>query len=102
MLSKYFHQISPIILDSNNVLEDEYFDGLDAYREATEKKEISLRVNSSQYASPSSWRKDLEYIKKRRFINSQGSMNTVKIFADGVIEAGTGALLDPYLGCHQC
>lgn len=81
--------------------EENYFDGLDAYREATEKKEISLRVNSSQYVSPSSWRKDLKYIKNRRFINSQGSMNTVKIFADGVIEAGTGALLDPYVGTNN-
>ena len=65
------------------------------------RKEISLRVNSSQYVSPSSWRKDLKYIKNRRFINSQGSMNTVKIFADGVIEAGTGALLDPYVGTNN-
>ena len=81
--------------------EEDYFDGLDAYREATENKEISLRVNSSQYVSPSSWRKDLKYIKTRRYINSQGSMNTVKIFADGVIEAGTGALLDPYVGTNN-
>ena len=81
--------------------EENYFDGLDAYREATENKEISIRVNSSQYASPLSWRKDLKHIKNRRFINSQGSMNTVKIFADGVIEAGTGALLDPYVGTNN-
>ena len=81
--------------------EEDYFDGLDAYREATKNQEISLRVNSSQYASPSSWRKDLKHIKNRRFINSQGSMNTVKIFADGVIEAGTGALLDPYVGTNN-
>ena len=75
-----------------------YFDGLDAYREATKNQKITLRVNASQYVSPSTWRKDLEYIKNRRFINSQGLMNTVKIFADGVIEAGTGALLEPYVG----
>lgn len=81
--------------------EENYFDGLDAYREATKNREISLRVNSSQYASPLSWRKDLKHIKNRRFINSQGSMNTVKIFADGVIEAGTGALLDPYVGTNN-
>ena len=81
--------------------EENYFDGLDAYREATKNQEISLRVNSSQYASPLSWRKDLKHIKNRRFINSQGSMNTVKIFADGVIEAGTGALLDPYVGTNN-
>ena len=78
-----------------------YFDGLDAYREATNNQEISLRVNASQYASPSTWREDLKKIKNRRFINSQGSMNTIKIFADGVIEAGTGALLDPYEGTNN-
>ena len=80
---------------------ESYFDGLDAYREATKNQEISLRVNASQYASPSTWRKDIENIKNRKFINSQGSMNTVKIFADGVIEAGTGALLDPYIGTNN-
>lgn len=78
-----------------------YFDGLDAYREATENKEISLRVNGSQYVSPLTWRKDIKNIKNRRFNNSQGSMNTVKIFADGVIEAGTGALLEPYVGTNN-
>ena len=81
--------------------EEDYFDGLDAYREATKNQQISIRVNSSQYASPSSWRKDLKYIKNRRFSNSQGSMNTIKIFADGVVEAGTGALLDPYVGTNN-
>ena len=74
------------------------YDGLDSYREATLDKEISMRVAASQYANPGSWKDDLTRIKKRRFANELGAMNTVKIFADGVIEGGTAALLEPYIG----
>ena len=74
------------------------YDGLDSYREATFDKKISMRVAASQYASPEFWKDDLTQMKKRRFANELGIMNTVKIFADGVIEGGTAALLEPYLG----
>ena len=74
------------------------YDGLDSYREATLDKKISMRVAVSQYANPESWKDDLTNLKKRRFANELGVMNTVKIFADGVIEGGTAALLDAYLG----
>jgi hypothetical protein len=74
------------------------YDGLDSYREATLHKKISMRVAASQYARPEFWKDDLTQMKKRRFANELGIMNTVKIFADGVIEGGTAALLEPYLG----
>ena len=74
------------------------YDGLDCYRKATSEKNISLRVAASLYAHPNSWREDLAQIKKRRFDNEFGMMNTIKIFSDGVIEGGTAALIDPYLG----
>ena len=74
------------------------YDGLDSYREATLDKKISMRVAVSQYANPESWKDDLRQMKKRRFANELGVMNTVKIFSDGVIEGGTAALLEPYLG----
>ena len=74
------------------------YDGLDSYRKATRENNISLRVAASLYAHPNSWREDLVQIKKRRFENEFGMMNTVKIFADGVIEGGTAALIEPYLG----
>ena len=74
------------------------YDGLDSYRKATSENNISLRVAASLYAHPNSWREDLVQIKKRRFENEFGMMNTVKIFADGVIEGGTAALIEPYLG----
>ena len=74
------------------------YDGLDSYREATFDKKISMRVAASQYARPAFWKDDLTQMKKRRFANELGTMNTVKFFADGVIEGGTAALLEPYLG----
>ena len=77
------------------------YDGLDSYREATFDKEISMRVAASQYADPESWKDDLTQMKERRFDNELGVMNTVKIFADGVIEGGTAALLEPYLGTND-
>ena len=82
---------------SNDSIRGSY-DGLDSYREATFDKKISMRVAVSQYANPESWKDDLTNLKKRRFANELGVMNTVKIFADGVIEGGTAALLEPYLG----
>ena len=78
------------------------YDGLDSYREETFNKKISIRVAASQYANPESWKNDLKQIKERRFSNELGAMNTVKIFADGVIEGGTAALLEPYLGTDDC
>ena len=82
---------------SNDSIRGSY-DGLASYREATFDKKISMRVAVSQYANPESWKDDLTNLKKRRFANELGVMNTVKIFADGVIEGGTAALLDAYLG----
>ncbi len=74
------------------------YDGYTAYKNATQNKNITLRVNATQYVYPQSWRKDLEKIKSMRYVNELGSMNTVKIFSDGVIEGGTASLLEPYIG----
>ena len=74
------------------------YDGLDAYREAAIDKQISLRVAASQYAYSKSWQDNLEQMKARRYSNELSGMNTVKFFADGVIEGRTAALLEPYLG----
>ena len=77
------------------------YDGLDAYRDATAQKQIALRLATTQYANARSWRTDLKAMKKRRFNNELGKMNSVKIFADGVIEGGTAALLEPYVGTED-
>jgi predicted amidohydrolase YtcJ len=74
------------------------YDGLDAYRVATAGKQISLRVAASQNANSKSWKNDLKQMKQRRFSNELGWMNTVKLFADGVIEGGTAAQQAVYGG----
>lgn len=81
--------------------ESKNYDGIEAYKSATENHLISLRVFASLYCQPESWRDDLNIIKSRRYANDLGEMNTVKIFADGVIEGGTAALLEPYLGTND-
>ena len=64
-------------------------------------KTVPMRVSASLYANPNSWRDDLVRIKKLRYENEFGLMNTVKIFADGTIEGGSAALNDPYEGTEN-
>ncbi len=85
---------------SNDSIHGSY-DGLDSYREGTLNKKISIRVAASLYAFPETWKSDFINLKNRRFNNDLGTMNTVKIFSDGVIEGGTAALLEPYLGTND-
>ena len=84
-----------------NIFKKINYDGLDAYKEATKNKSITLRVHATQYVYPKTWKKDLEFIKSRQFKNEMGIMQTVKIFIDGVIEGGTAALLEPYVGTNN-
>ena len=77
------------------------YDGLDAYREFSNNKDASIRVAASQYAHPTLWREHLPIIKKRKYDNDFGSMNIIKFFIDGVIEGGTAAMIEPYLGTNN-
>ena len=76
-------------------------DGLMHYLKESRNRSTTLRISASQYAYPNSWRNDLEKIKKLRYENEFGFMNTVKIFADGTIEGGSAALNDPYEGTNE-
>ncbi len=65
-----------------------------------------VRVNAdlALWADPNTWREQLDaFVEARRQIESKGQQritaNTVKFFADGVIESATGALLEPYCDC---
>ena len=69
---------------------------IDAYRNATKNNKISLRVESSFVVYPDTWKQDIIKLKKNRFKNNFGSLNTIKIYADGVIEGGTASLFVPY------
>jgi len=60
---------------------------------------LSVRVNIALRAEPAEWRDQLAQFVEARALaqgDPQVSARTVKIFADGVIEAGTAAMLEPY------
>lgn len=63
---------------------------------------LSVRTNLAFVLEPGTWREALPRVREQRAeVEAAGlplmlSGRTVKFFADGVIEAGTGALLEPY------
>jgi predicted amidohydrolase YtcJ len=73
------------------------------YREADRKGLLTARVTGALYADPegslSEVMKQLTYFEKtrREYQGKYFSPTAVKIFADGVIESETAALLQPYL-----
>jgi len=79
-------------------------DALSAWATAAETGRTSIRANLAFLASPASWRRDLDAARSgraelRRRAPGRVTGHTVKFFADGVIEAGTGAVIEPYVGC---
>lgn len=65
---------------------------------------LRIRVNLGLWADPNAWRDQLTgFTASRDLIEAQSSdllsCNAVKFFADGIIEAGTGALSEPYCDC---
>jgi len=72
---------------------------LDAYNELDRRGELTARVVAAQHFDPSAGESQVATLVARRGHYSKGrlSAEAVKIFADGVIEAQTAALLEPYL-----
>jgi len=72
---------------------------LEAYAELDRRGELKARVLASIYVDPAKGGAQVDtLIAKRRHYQSKNlRANAVKIFADGVIEAQTAALLEPYL-----
>jgi predicted amidohydrolase YtcJ len=70
------------------------------YLEAAEAGRLSVRVNVALRAEPETWKRQVPVFEEAR-ASTDGhpdvSARTVKFFADGVIEMGTGAMLEPYL-----
>lgn len=64
---------------------------------------LTVRSNLAFRADPDRWRSQLtDFPRRRTRVHAAGhddllTANTVKFFADGVIENGTAALLEPYL-----
>lgn len=74
---------------------------VETYLEAARQDLLGLRFNLAFYADPRHFTDQLEWMtESRRRVSELDSphlsANTVKFFADGVIENETGALLEPY------
>ncbi len=74
---------------------------VDTYLAAAERDVLRMRFNLALYADPRHFDSQVDaYADARRRVAAAGSplltANTVKFFADGVIENETGALLAPY------
>ncbi len=77
-----------------------------AYLAAAASGRLSTRVNVALRAEPGRWAGQLPDFRAARELvsgSAEVSVRTVKFFADGVIEMGTGAMLEPYLDApHSC
>ena len=74
---------------------------LDAYLALAGSGELPVRAGLALRADPLRWRDQLEeFAAARDRVGAEGCgqvrVGTVKFFADGVVEGGTAALLDPY------
>jgi len=77
------------------------------YVAAARRDALRMRVNLALYADPRHFSEQVrQFDESRRLVEQAGSplltANTVKFFADGVVENETGALLEPYCsGMHS-
>lgn len=86
------------------------FDELDVYADGARRGLLTCRVNAAFKADPLAWTQQRSgFLEARRGLEADVvasawvSARTVKFFADGVIEAGTGFLLEPYEDApHSC
>lgn len=74
---------------------------VETYLSASEQKRLKLRFNLALYADPRHFSRQLpEMVSARDRVSELDdpllSAQTVKFFADGVVENETGALLEPY------
>jgi predicted amidohydrolase YtcJ len=77
---------------------------VDGWIAAAASGDLAFRVDLGLWSDPNTWRDQLDgFVESRRRVQQADSplltANTVKFFADGVIESGTGALLEPYCDC---
>ncbi|OFE16228.1 amidohydrolase [Humibacillus sp. DSM 29435] len=75
---------------------------LEAYLAAAQADRLPIRFNLALYADPRHWPGTLEVLiegreQVRRLGHPLLTANTVKFFADGVVENATAALLEPYM-----
>lgn len=72
---------------------------LATYARLDRENALNLRVSAAQHTFKGMSENDFDKLVERakNYSGSNLKINTVKIFADGVIETGTAALLSPYL-----
>jgi len=72
---------------------------LNAFRDLESREQLTLRVVAALRTDPRKSDEQVAGLVERRakFSGQRIRANAAKIFADGVIESGTAALLDPYL-----
>jgi predicted amidohydrolase YtcJ len=76
---------------------------LKAYAELDRRGQLTARVNVALYANPAKGLEQIAGLKelRRKYQGHNLRVNSVKIFADGVIEPHTAALLEPYTGLGE-
>lgn len=70
-----------------------------AYKMLSQSGELTMRVRGAYVTDPEKGPEQIKSFVDARFIDNENDLfqiNTVKIFADGVIEGGTAYLLEPY------
>ncbi len=77
---------------------------VDSWLAAAEQGILDFRADLGLWCDANTWRDQLDHFTSTRESVAQAapgrlSATTVKFFADGVIESGTGALLEPYCDC---
>lgn len=74
---------------------------VDGYLAAARQQALVVRTNLALRADPDRWREQLSWFEAVRaeveaLADPLLSVRTVKFFADGVVEGGTAAMLEPY------
>jgi predicted amidohydrolase YtcJ len=77
---------------------------VDAWLAAVDAGVVAFRADLGMWCDPNTWRDQRAHFtsaRERVATHAAGRLTatTVKFFADGVIESGTGALLEPYCDC---
>jgi predicted amidohydrolase YtcJ len=77
---------------------------VDAWLAASEAGLLAFRADLGLWCDPGTWREQVpQFVATRERVATAApgrlTAGTVKFFADGVIESGTGAMLEPYCDC---
>ena len=75
---------------------------LDAYLALESRGELTARVNATLHSTDAPVREETARLvaERKKYNGGRLAIGAVKFFADGVIEAGTAALLQPYANRH--